>query len=136
MIDYGQVKIMSVQERVVYAKLILALARDDKREVQRIHFQEQGVLTRRNDPEVAYLFSAFYNDRDSHDVCQGLNIASFIDHLEALDPMVRLPEEYLMASRVSIMMRGMGKAFGLQLRMSKQWEKEASAFLKSQGIEY
>lgn len=127
---------MTTQERITYAKLIIALARDDRAEVQRIHFQEQGVVTKRNDPEVGYLFSAFYNDRDTPDVCKGMNIANFIDHLEALDPMVKVPEEYIMASRVSIMMRGMGKAFGLQLRMSKMWEQEARDFLRSQGIEY
>jgi aarF domain-containing kinase len=127
---------MSVQERIIYAKLIIALARDDIAEVQRIHFEEQGVRTKKMDPKVGYLFSCFYNDRDTHDICQGMNIANFIDYLEAQDPMVRVPEEYLMASRVSIMMRGMGKAFGLQLRMSKLWESEAAAFLKSQGVDY
>lgn len=136
LIDYGQVKTMTVQERIVYAKVILALARDDRHEVVRLHFQEQGVVTKRSDPEVAYLFSAFYNDRDTFDVCRGMNLANFVDYLEARDPMVRVPEEYIMASRVSIMMRGMGKAFGLQLRISKLWEQEAAAFLKSQGIDY
>lgn len=136
LIDYGQVKVMSVQERIVYAKLILALARDNVSEVQRIHFEEQGVRTKKSNPEMGYLFSAFYNDRDSPDVCKGMNIASFIDYLEREDPMVALPEAYIMAGRVSIMMRGMGKAFGLQLRMSKLWEQEAAAFLKSQGIDY
>lgn len=136
LIDYGQVKTMSVQERIIYAKLILALARDDRAEIERIHFQEQGVVTKKNDPRIGYLFACFYNDRDSPDVCGDLNIASFIDYLESEDPMVKLPEAYIMASRVNIMMRGMGKAFGLQLRMSKLWEQEAADFLKSQGIDY
>jgi hypothetical protein len=30
----------------------------------------------------------------------------------------------------------MGKAFGIQLRMSKLWEQEARDFLKSQHIDY
>lgn len=136
LIDYGQVKTMSREERIKYAKLILALARDDREEVQRLHFNELGVVTKRSDPEVAYLFSCFYNDRDTDDICRGMNIANFIDYLQARDPMVQVPDAYIMASRVSIMMRGMGKAFGLQLRMSKLWEQEAAAYLKSQGIDY
>jgi aarF domain-containing kinase len=136
LIDYGQVKHMTVAQRIVYAKLILAHARNDAAEVVRIHFEEQGVRTQKSDPKIAYLYSAFYNDRDSEDVCGGLNIASFIDYLEREDPMVRLPEAYIMAGRVSVMMRGMGKAFGLSLRTSKLWEEDAAAFLKSQGVDY
>ena len=136
LIDYGQVKTMTIQQRIIYAKLIVALARDDKAEIQRIHFEEQGVRTKYMDKEMAYLFSCFYNDRDTPDVCGTMHIANFIDYLEAKDPMVQLPDAYIMASRVSVMMRGMGKAFGLQLRMSKLWEEEALAFLKTQGIDY
>ncbi|KAJ1427475.1 ABC1 family-domain-containing protein [Ochromonadaceae sp. CCMP2298] len=136
LIDYGQVKTMSLQERTIYAKLIVAHARGDRAEVVRVHFEEQGVRTRYNNPDVAYLFSAFYNDRSTEDVCGGRNISSFIDHLQELDPMEQLPEAYIFASRVSFMMRGMAKAFGLNLRMGEMWEQEAQAFLKAQGIDY
>ena len=127
---------MSVQERIVYAKLILAHAREDEQEVVRIHFDEMGVRTKNRNERVAYLMSAFYNDRNSKDICGDRNISTFIDWIEEQDKMVRLPEEYLMASRVSIMLRGMGNAFGLQLRMSKMWEEDAREFLRNQGIEY
>ncbi len=136
LIDYGQVKRMTVDERVKYAKLMIAHARGDKAEVIRIHFDELGVRTKRNDPEVGYLMSCFYNDRDTKDVCDGRNIPEFLDYLEARDPMVQLSEAYLFASRVNVMLRGLGKAFGLQMRMGKIWEKEASDFLKSQGVDY
>ena len=106
---------MTIEERIIYAKVIIAHSRGDKSEVIRLHFEEQGVRTKKMDPEIGYLFSAFYNDRDTEDVCQGMNIASFIDFLEAKDPMVQLPEAYIFASRVNLMLRGMGKAFGLQV---------------------
>ena len=48
--------------------------------------------------------------------------------------MVKLPEEYLFAARVSVLLRGMGKAFGMNLIMSQLWKEEAEKFLKSQGI--
>jgi hypothetical protein len=35
-------------------------------------------------------------------VCGDMNISNFIDFLEARDPMVRLPEEYIFAARVSV----------------------------------
>lgn len=136
LIDYGQVKRMTVQERIIYAKLIMALSRDDKKEIIRIHFEEIGTKTKKMDPEIGFLMASFYNDRDTPDITQGMNIQSFIDWMQSQDPMERLPEEFLFASRINIMLRGLGKAFGLKLRMSKQWENEARAFLKSQNINY
>lgn len=136
LIDYGQVKAMTVEERIKYAKLIIAHSRGDKKEIVRIHFDELGTVTKNRDVETAYLFSSFYNDRHTPDVCGDMNIASFIDYLESRDSMVKLPEEYIFASRVSILLRGMGKAFGLHLRMSQMWKGEAETFLKSQGIDY
>ena len=38
-----------------------------------------------------------------------------------------------MAGRLSLLLRGVGNAFGLQLRMSKLWEQEASVFLNKHG---
>ena len=136
LIDYGQVKAMTIEERIKYAKLIIAHSRGDKAEVVRIHFEELGTITKKNDFETAYLFSSFWNDRNTPDVCGDMNIASFIDYLEARDSMVKLPEEYIFASRVSVLLRGMGKAFGLNLKMSEMWKEEAEAFLKSQGVDY
>jgi aarF domain-containing kinase len=109
LIDYGQVKKMTIEERVKYAKLIIAHAREDKAEVVRIHFNEMGTKTRKMDPEIGFLMSAFYNDRSTADVCGGKNLPTFIDWLEAKDPMVQLPEQYIMAARVNILLRGMGK---------------------------
>ena len=43
--------------------------------------------------------------------------------------MVHLPEEYLFAARVSVLLRGMGKAFGMNLIMSQLWKEEAEKFL-------
>jgi aarF domain-containing kinase len=100
---------MTVQERINYAKLIIAHARNDKNEVVRIHFDEIGTQTLHRDPEIGYLMSAFYNDRSTPEICGDMNISNFIDWLQAKDPMVKLPEQYIMASRVNILLRGMGK---------------------------
>ena len=65
LIDYGQVKTMSLPLRISYAKLIIAHARMDKQEVVRLHFDELGTKTKYSDKEIGYLMSAFYNDRYS-----------------------------------------------------------------------
>lgn len=108
----------------------------DKNEVIRLHFDELGTQTKYRNKEIGYLMSAFYNDRNTHDVMQGMNIATFIDYLESKDPMVMIPQDAIMVSRMNLMLRGMGNAFGLQLHMSRMWQDEAVAFLKRQGVEY
>ena len=134
LIDYGQVKRLDLNDRVKYAKLILALARDDREEIVRLYFDELGTKTKHRRADTAYRAACFWSDRDTPDVLGNHNIATFIDSLEAEDPMIQLPEAYIMASRVSVMLRGMGNAFGLKLRVSKLWEDEARKLLVSQGL--
>jgi len=136
LIDYGQVKTMTKEQRIKYAKLILAHARGDKPEIIRMHFDELKVKTKYRDPEVGYLLSSFYNDRDTPDVLQGMNISIFIDWAQNKDPVIELPEDYLLASRMSLLLRGMGKAFGIKLRMSLLWQHEAQEFLKAENVAY
>jgi aarF domain-containing kinase len=136
LIDYGQVKKMTVDARTKYAKLMIAHSRRDEKEVVRITFDELGSVTKYKKPDICYKHSAFWNDRVTEDVMGGMNIANFIDWIEAEDPVVSLPEEYLFASRSSLMLRGMGKAFGINLIISQMWKEQATAFLQSQNIHY
>lgn len=122
---------MSLKDRITYAKLIKAHADMNKDEVVRLHFGEIGAKTKYNNEEIGYLFSAFWNDRNSDDVCKGMNIKSFIDWLEDKDPMVQQPEAFIMAGRMSVLLRGIGNAFGMKIRMSKLWEEQAIDFLRA-----
>lgn len=125
---------MTLEQRLTYAKLILAHASNDKEEVIRLHFKEMGTLTKKMRGEIAYLSNSFYHDRDTPDVIDKYNIATFVDWLQAEDPMIRLADDYLFAARVSIMIRGMAKAFGIRIKMSTLWEKEARTLLQKHGI--
>jgi aarF domain-containing kinase len=136
LIDYGQVKSLAIPQRISYAKLIIALANNNVPEIVRLHFDEIGAKTKYHNERIGYLNACVYHDRNTPDVCDGMHIGAFIDWLETQDPVVLLPSEYVFCARVSIMMRGMGSAFGLQLRVAKLWEDEARMFLKSQGINY
>ena len=105
LIDYGQVKHMTVDERIKYAKLVLAHARKDRGEVVRIHFDLLGVRTKYRNPEIAYRYSALMNDRDDFEIMQGMNLSSFSDYCEKTDPIVVLPDNFLMAQRCSLLLR-------------------------------
>ena len=136
LIDYGQVKSFTEEERIKYAKLILSLSRNDGAEVVRLMREELGLVTKYGREDIALKFSQFWNDRDTPDVCGDMNIYMFIEWMEKQDPMVSVPENYLFASRVSVMLRGMGKAFGLKIRMTDYWKVHAEQYLRSKGIDY
>lgn len=109
LIDYGQVKHMTRDQRINLAKLHIAHTRKDKDEVVRIHFDLLGVKTKHRRSDIAYRFSAFMNDRDTDDIMEGMNIATFSDYCEKEDPIVQLPDQYIMAQRASVLLRGLGK---------------------------
>jgi aarF domain-containing kinase len=133
LIDYGQVKYMSTPDRIIYAKLMLAHAANDKKEVARIHFEDMGAITKKRDFDIAYLHNAFWNDRDTADITKGMNHHVFNEWLQEQDPIITLPDEFIMAGRLNILLRGMGKAFGLKIKMSKVWEQQARDFLQRHG---
>lgn len=129
LIDMGQVKRMDLKERINYAKLIIAHAELNKDEVVRLHFDVLKVKTKYYDKNVAYMYSAFYNDRNTSDITQGKNISSFIDFVQELDPIVELPEQYILVGRANLILRGIGNAFGLQLSVANLWKKYANDLL-------
>jgi aarF domain-containing kinase len=71
LIDYGQVKRISVDTRVNYAELILALADDDREEVLNV-YKRIGIRTKYMNPDILWSLAAFWNDRDTEDVTRGM----------------------------------------------------------------
>jgi aarF domain-containing kinase len=63
-----------------------------------------------------------------------MNIAEFLDWCQAEDPIERINPDYVMISRVNVLLRGMGNAFGLQLNSADFWNAQAKTLLKSKNI--
>ena len=127
---------MTLEQRIIFAKLIVSLSRDDRDEIIRIYTEDMGYQTKSNNPDLVYRHACFWCDRDTDDITLGKNMHLFLEWLQQQDPVIQLPEDYLMASRVTLMMRGMAKAFGLELKVSEIWKETAQKFLLYQGIEY
>jgi aarF domain-containing kinase len=136
LVDYGQVKRMSENDRISYAKLQIALARDDRKEVVRVMTEEVGFRTRDMNEDIIYRVGAFWNDRDTDDITMGMNVHTFMEYLDQSDPPVQVNDEFIMVGRVSMLLRGVANAFGLKLRVSDYWSHEAAEFLRSRGIAY
>jgi len=139
LIDYGQFKILEDHKfREILSKLIISLARDDRPEIVRL-LKASGHETRRNDPVLGYKLAAFWLDRDTDDITDGKNFQEFMDHVEKHDPIKKgkkFPEDVIMPARVSMLLRGLGLAFGIKFSVAKMWEPFAQEYLREQGIEY
>jgi len=133
LIDYGQVKRWTLPQRQAYAELIVALAEDNRDEIVRAFQQEMKFQTERNDPTVHYRLACFWNDRNTDDVTEGLNLQEFQDWAEGADPQKSIPNWPIMASRVNVLIRGMGNAFGLHLTVADTWAKYARVVLEEHG---
>lgn len=140
LIDYGQVKRIDLDVRRAYAKLILAVAKGDAEECHRLVQSSKpegfGAKSKNASVDVSYKLATFWNDRDTPDVTEGLNLQEFLDEMEARDPVIKAPDEMVMIARVSVLLRGMGNAFNIRLRMAEAWRAHAERLLKRTDPEY
>lgn len=132
LIDYGQVKRITMEQRMQYARLIVALARGTRDDVID-RYIDLGVKTKYMKRDFLWRLAMFWNDRDDDVVTEGRNIQTFMDWVEENDPIEELPQDFVMAARVSVMMRGMGNAFGLRMRTAPMWLPVAENLLKENG---
>lgn len=53
----------------------------------------------------------------------------FMDWMQEQDPLVEIPNEYVMMARVSVLLRGIASAFGMRLRIAPRWAATAERLL-------
>jgi aarF domain-containing kinase len=128
LIDYGQVKKLTKETRHLFAKLIIALDEENKDEIVRL-MKKAGMRTKKMDPEVIYLYAKIGYDEINDKLLNGKHIQLFMEDLEARDPIVQLPRELLMASRCSILLRGLAQAVHQNRRVAKAWRPIAEQVL-------
>ncbi|CAM9397218.1 unnamed protein product [Heterosigma akashiwo] len=83
-----------------------------------------GFRTRRMDPDVIYRHCRTIYDNDHRDTL-GVNIQLYLEQLQAIDPVVEMPDEYLMAGRVLVLLRGLAYALKYNPQTAKAWSKLA-----------
>lgn len=129
LIDYGQVKRLSEDDRLQLARLIVALARDDKAAV--VHLMaEAGFKTKRMDPHVLERIAVLFYDRDSKDVIGNLNVQTYLESLEARDPIVAMADQFIMAGRLAMLMRGMGTMLAYPISIAQAWRPIAEQVIR------
>lgn len=139
LVDYGQVKILSKEQRLHLARLLVALARADAdatpAQQKRIGelSRAMGWASARNDDEVAYLNSRLFFDRDDLLATNGKNTQAFLEDLEARDPRVSLNRDFVLVGRASLMLRGLGHMLNQHRSAAKAWSPIAESILRENG---
>ena len=82
---------------------------------------------------VFYLYAKANYDKISDEITGGKHVQLFMEDLEARDPIVQLPKEFLMASRCSILLRGLAHALHQERGVAKAWRPIAEQVLMQES---
>jgi aarF domain-containing kinase len=119
LVDYGQVKRIPKENRVFIAKICLALLKDDSETVIALQ-KECGLETKNMDPWVIEKYARVAYDNDRREVTGGMNIQLFLEHLNERDPIVKQNDDYVMPSRMCMMLSGLSYALRYETRTCVQ----------------
>lgn len=131
LIDYGQVKELTKSERLLMCRIIIALANDDRTEIIRL-MKESGFKSKYMDENVIYKYAKVSYDEDNDELTDGKHIQMFMEDLQALDPIEKLPEQFIMVGRTSIMLRGLAHALQQSCSVAKAWKPIAQQVLRDE----
>lgn len=84
-----------------------------------IRFREMGYRTKFSNDDIAYTSAVIAFDRDDRAICRGMNIQTYFEWASVADPVEYWPEDFVMASRNALLLRGMAIVLGMQLSIAK-----------------
>ncbi|CAM9667809.1 unnamed protein product, partial [Phaeothamnion confervicola] len=74
-------------------------------------------------------------DNDHAETLGGTNIQLFLEELQRRDPVTSMPDEYIMAGRVAVLLRGLAFALKYNPRVATIWAPQAEALLRMHAEE-
>ena len=121
LIDYGCYLRFSADERRTLADLYVALERRDEPEIVAT-LTDMGFVSRHMNETLMLAFATQCFDVDVVDASP----YAFLVELEQYDTVVQIPKSYMLVTRVSLLLRGLGARVGCgKLSMAKLWKREA-----------
>ena len=138
LVDYGQVKLLPAADRLRLARLLVALASADEAQPRHVRtvarlVGDMGLVTARNDPDTLFRLARLYFDRDDELVTGGLHVQAYIERLQAADPLVSAPQEFVLVARASLMLRGLGHLLNQHRSAAAAWRPAAEALMREAG---
>ena len=134
LIDWGQVKTLSLRERVRLAKLIIALA-DRDHEMTAQLWAACGFATKRGLPWAIDRWASWRFARNTPDLTSELGGPILFEKtLGRIDGITHEPEEYVMAYRLAVLLRGNAMSLGdLTVDSAVHWRPHAVRLLRTCG---
>lgn len=126
LIDFGQVKRLTKEQRHLFCQLIIALDEDDFPEIVRLT-QAAGYKSENMIPECIYKYAVVAYDQER--LTGGKHIQLFMEELQATDKIIEFPKDYLMVGRASILLRGLCHALHQPRSVAKIWRPIADRVL-------
>ncbi|KAG7348224.1 ABC1 family-domain containing protein [Nitzschia inconspicua] len=127
LIDFGQCKRLTLEERKKVAKLLVSVANNDSDDIVAKHFRNLGIKTKNNSTKflgqfARLMFGPFKPDHLKHEWHRSL-------HEE--DQVVYFPNELSMVYRTSMLLRGLAMSFQINVSVGELWCDHALAALQS-----
>ncbi|CAM6094753.1 unnamed protein product [Calypogeia fissa] len=133
LIDYGQVKRYTKNERLEMAKIIAAMYKNDQKHIPNMVIAN-GYKSRYSNPDVIRKMIVVVLDRDGRDVTDGVNVQEFMDKMYALDPWEKTGDLFIMPSRVSFLLRSIGLMMNNPVSVLQIWGPIAEKVLQSERV--
>lgn len=140
LVDFGQLKVWTEAQRLAMARATVALARADPanpshRSVVASLSKDMGMLTERGDVDVLFDLSVLSFDRDDALFTKGVEPQTLLQELSARDRIITFPQDFILASRASFMLRGLGHMLNQHRSVARAWAPQAEAALRGTGID-
>ena len=135
LIDYGQTRTLAKHDRLALAEVVAALGKPSTNasDISKA-MRKFGFLSRDSNDENMARFGALYFDSDAEGKILGYATPQkYLMHLNAIDPMVEVPDPAVFVARTSFLFRGLGALLQQQLRTSHHWRKHAVLALANEG---
>jgi len=135
LIDYGATKRMTENERILACVMFAALKRKDKDKLWQMA-KMSGYRSKYMDPEVYYKLVQFGYDTWGKEVTGGKNVQQFMDDLKAKDPYYETPDNFVLASFMSVRLRALTLGMNHPVKCSEYWGEIAEEELNRLGLPY
>ena len=131
LIDYGQTQVITDEERLGVAKVILALGEKKGTEVVANAMRDLGFSTQKNNSKVLAQYAGLFFDSDEigKKLYDCPTPQTYFKLLTELDPLVDVPDVAIFVARCGFILRGMGSILGKQIKTSERWSVYAKEAL-------
>lgn len=135
LIDYGATKRLTENERLAACVMYAALKRGDREKLWTMA-KMGGYKSKHMDSDVLYQLQRFGFDSWGKEVTGGLNVQQFMDDLKRRDPWYETPDNFVLASFMSVRLRALTLGMNHPVKCSEWWGEIAERELVRMGLPY